>query len=42
MLRLEVLGQLKNPLISLGIEAVTFRLVEQCLNKLVVVRAVLN
>jgi hypothetical protein len=32
--RLEGLGQLKNPVTSLGIDPVTFRLVAQCLNQL--------
>jgi hypothetical protein len=33
-MRLEGLGQLKNPVISLGIEPATFRLVAYCLNQL--------
>jgi hypothetical protein len=33
-MRLEGLGQLENPMTSLGIEAVTFKLVAQCLNHL--------
>jgi hypothetical protein len=32
--RLEELGQLKNPMTSSGIEPATFRFVEQCLNQL--------
>jgi hypothetical protein len=32
--RLEVLGQLKNPITSSGIELETFRLVAQCLKQL--------
>jgi hypothetical protein len=32
--RLEGLGQLKNPMTSLEIEPMTFRLVAQCLNQL--------
>jgi hypothetical protein len=32
--RLEGLEQLKNPIISTGIETATFRLVAQCLNQL--------
>jgi hypothetical protein len=32
--RLEGLGQLKNPMTSLGIEPSTFRLLAQCLNQL--------
>jgi hypothetical protein len=31
---LEALGQLKNPMMSLGIEPMTFQLVAQCLNQL--------
>jgi hypothetical protein len=34
MLRLEGLGQLKNPTTSLGIEPAAFQLVAQCLNQL--------
>jgi hypothetical protein len=34
ILQLERLGQFKNPMISSGIEAATFRLVAQCLNQL--------
>jgi hypothetical protein len=34
MVWLEWLGQLKNPMTSLGIEPVTFRLVVKCLNQL--------
>jgi hypothetical protein len=33
-MRLEGLGQLKNPMIFSGIETATFRLVAQCLNQL--------
>jgi hypothetical protein len=33
-MRLEVLGQLKNRMTSLGIKAATFRSVAQCLNQL--------
>jgi hypothetical protein len=32
-MRLEGLGQLKNPMASSGIEPVTYRLVAQCLNQ---------
>jgi hypothetical protein len=34
ILRLEELGQLKNPMASLGIEPATFQLVAHCLNQL--------
>jgi hypothetical protein len=34
IVRLEVLGQLKNPMNSSGIELATFRLVAYCLNQL--------
>jgi hypothetical protein len=34
IVRLEGLGQLKNPVTSAGIEPATFRLVAQCLNHL--------
>jgi hypothetical protein len=34
IVRLEGLGQLKNPVVSSGIEFATFRLVAQCLNQL--------
>jgi hypothetical protein len=34
MVRLEVLGQLKNPVTSLEIESATFRLVAMCLNQI--------
>jgi hypothetical protein len=34
IVRLEGLGQLKNPMISTGIEHATFRIVAQCLNQL--------
>jgi hypothetical protein len=34
MVRLEGLGQFKNPITTLGIEPATFRLVSWCLNQL--------
>jgi hypothetical protein len=34
LMRLEVLGQLKNPVTSSGIEPATFRLIALCLNQL--------
>jgi hypothetical protein len=33
IVRLEVLGKLKSPVTSLGMEPATFRLVAQCLNQ---------